>query len=207
MVLGYHEASWSRKVDVLYLYVILDVYSRYVVGWTVVIRESAELARRLIRHSYQTQKVQPGKLTLHADRGSSMASKPVAFLLADLGVVKSHSRTHVSNDNPFSESQFKTLKYRPDFPKKFGSLEEARKFCQGFLAWYNHEHRHVGVALLTPAVVHSGQASERIDQRAQVLAQAYQDHPERFVRNAPRPLPLPKVSYINKPVTENESQS
>jgi putative transposase len=143
-------AKWTYY----YLYVILDIFSRYPVGWMVASRESAVLAERLIAEAVRKQNVDRGQLTLHADRGSSMASKPVAFLLADLGVTKSHSRPHCSNDNPFSEAQFKTLKYRPDFPERFGSIEDARVFCDRFFGWYGHEHRHSGIGLHTPADVH-----------------------------------------------------
>ena len=144
------------KWTYFYLYVILDIFSRYVTGWMVAMRESAELAKRLIEASCIKQNIAPGQLTLHADRGTSMSSKPVAFLLADLGVTKTHSRPHVSNDNPYSESQFRTLKYRPEFPDRFGCIQDSRAFCQGFFRWYNEEHRHSGVGLLTPAMVHYG---------------------------------------------------
>jgi len=164
--------------------VILDLFSRYVTGWMVTLRESAELAKRLIEESCQKQGIRPGQLTLHADRGTSMTSKPVAFLLADLGVTKTHSRPHVSNDNPYSESQFRTLKYRPEFPDRFGCLQDSRAFCQGFFRWYNQEHRHSGLGLLTPAMVHYGQAASVLRQRQAVLDVAYQLHPERFVRSA-----------------------
>ena len=143
-----------------HLYVILDVFSRYVVGWMIAYRESAELAKRLIEHTCRAQTIAPGQLTVHADRGSSMKSKPVALLLADLGVTKTHSRPHVSDDNPYSESQFRTLKYRPGFPDRFGSIEDARGFCQSFFRWYNHEHHHSGLGLMTPAMVHLGQAAD-----------------------------------------------
>ena len=133
-----------------HLYVILDVFSRCAVGWMVAHRESSRLAKRLIQHSCESHAIPPGQLTLHADRGSSMKSRPVALLLADLGVTKTHSRPHVSDDNPFSEAQFKTLKYRPDFPDRFGSIEDARAHCQAFFHWYNHQHRHSGIALFTP---------------------------------------------------------
>ena len=188
-------AKWTY----FYLYVILDVYSRYVVGWMIAHREQAELAERLIAETIAKQELPAGQLTLHADRGSSMTSKPVAFLLADLGVTKTHSRPHVSNDNPYSEAQFKTLKYRPDFPACFASMEEARAFCQDFFRWYNAEHRHSGIGLLTPEVVHYGQAHDAYDARAQVLATAFAAHPERFVRQPPRPPQLPTAAWINPP--------
>jgi putative transposase len=188
-------AKWTYY----YLYVILDVYSRYVVGWMVAHREQADLAERLIAETLAKQAVPAGQLTLHADRGSSMTSKPVAFLLADLGVTKTHSRPHVSNDNPYSEAQFKTLKYRPGFPDRFASIAEARAFCQDFFRWYNADHRHAGIGLLPPEVVHDGQAQDAYDARAQVLATAYAAHPERFVRQVPRPPQLPTAAWINPP--------
>jgi putative transposase len=180
-------------------YVILDVYSLYVVGWMVAHREQADLAERLIAETLVKQAIPAGQLTLQADRGSSMTSKPVAFLLADLGVTKTHSRPHVSNDNPYSESQFKTLKYRPGFPDRFASIEEARTFCQDFFRWYNADHRHAGIGLLPPEVVHYVQAQDAYDARSQVLATAYAAHPERFVRQAPRPPQLPTAAWINPP--------
>jgi putative transposase len=194
-------AKWTY----FYLYVILDVYSRYVVGWMVAHREQADLAERLIAETIVKQDIAAGQLTLHADRGSSMTSKPVTFLLADLGVTKTHSRPHVSNDNPYSESQFKTLKYRPGFPDRFASIEEARAFCQDFFRWYNAEHRHSGIGLLPPEVVHYGQAQDAYDARAQVLATAYAAHPERFVRQAPRPPQLPTAAWINPPNPAGDS--
>jgi putative transposase len=188
------------KWTYFYLYVILDIYSRYAVGWMVALRESAALAERLIRGTCDKQGIVPGLLTIHADRGSSMKSKPVALLLADLGVTKTHSRPHVSNDNPFSESQFKTLKYRPDFPKRFGSLEDSRIFCRTFFDWYNTEHRHNGISLLTPEMVHYGLADSVIASRQEVLQAAYALHPERFVRKVPAALPLPEAVWINPPI-------
>ena len=186
---------------------ILDVFSRYVTGWMVAMRESAELAKRLIEESCAKQNIQPGQLTLHADRGTSMSSKPVAFLLADLGVTKTHSRPHVSDDNPYSESQFRTLKYRPEFPDRFGCIQDSRAFCQGFFRWYNEEHRHSGLALLTPAMVHYGQTARIHEQRQTVLDMAYRAHPERFVRQAPKPLSVPTEVWINKPPNiENKTQ-
>jgi putative transposase len=188
-------AKWTYY----YLYVILDIFSRYVVGWMVASRESAALAEVLIRQTCAKQGINRDHLTIHADRGSSMTSKPVAFLLADLGVTQSHSRPHVSNDNPFSESQFKTLKYRPDFPGRFGSIEEARLHCQGFFGWYNGEHRHSGLGLHTPADIHYGLAEAVRDKRAGVLDAAYAEHRERFVRKPPEPPQLPTSSWINPP--------
>jgi len=188
-------AKWTY----FYLYVILDIFSRYVVGWMVAPRESAELAKRLIGETCAKQGIDVGQLTIHADRGSSMTSKPVALLLADLGVTKTHSRPHVSDDNPFSESQFKTLKYRPGFPDRFGSIEDARAFCQGFFPWYNSEHHHGGIGLLTPEAVHYGQAEQIQARRQEVLLRAYQQTPERFVRREPRPPSLPTAVWINPP--------
>ena len=188
-------AKWSYY----YLYVILDIFSRYVVGWMVAERESKALATRLIDETVAKQQIAPGQLTLHADRGSSMKSKLVAMLLADLGVTKTHSRPHTSNDNPFSESHFKTLKYRPGFPKRFGSIQDARAFCLDFFSWYNTEHYHSNLGLLTPEAVHYGQAEAMITARAEVLSTAYQAHPERFVRHAPKPLELPESVWINPP--------
>jgi putative transposase len=188
-------AKWTY----FYLYVILDVFSRYVVGWMVAHRETATLAERLIRETCARQGIAPGALTLHADRGSSMTSKPVALLLADLGVTKTHSRPHVSNDNPFSEAQFKTLKYRPEFPDRCGSILDARGFCQMFFPWYNTAHHHSGIGLLTPEDVHLGRAATRTAARAGVLALAYAAHPERFVRGAPQPPVVPSAVWINAP--------
>jgi putative transposase len=202
------NALWSWDITKLlgpakwtyfYLYVILDVFSRYVVGWMVAHRESARLAQKLIAETCGRQGIAPGDLTLHADRGSSMTSKPVALLLADLGVTKTHSRPHVSNDNPFSEAQFKTLKYRPDFPERFGSIEDARAHCRVFFPWYNTEHRHAGIGLLTAHDVHYGLADQRVAARAGVLAAAYAAHPDRFVAGVPRPPARPTEVWINPP--------
>ncbi len=188
-------AKWTY----FYLYVILDIFSRYVVGWMVASCESAELAKRLVTESCEKQGIQKGQLTIHADRGSSMKSKPVAFLLSDLGITKTHSRPHTSDDNPYSEAQFKTLKYRPDFPERFGSIEDARAFCQTFFAWYNQEHRHTGISLLTPEMVHYGRADTIIQSRQNVLTAAYEAHPERFVRKMPLHKLLPEAAWINPP--------
>jgi putative transposase len=187
-----------------YLYVILDIYSRYVVGWMVAAREAALLAERLLADTIRHQGIDAGQLTVHADRGTSMTSKPVAMLLADLGVTRSHSRPHISDDNPYSESQFKTLKHHPTFPDRFGCIQDARAFCQQFFTWYNVEHRHSGIALLTPADVHYGHAEQIITARAAVLEGAYAAHPERFVRKPPTPLCLPEQVWINKPVDPSE---
>jgi len=184
--------------------VILDIYSRYVVGWMVAAREAASLAERLLADTIAKQQVEAGQLTIHADRGTSMTSKPVALLLADLGVTKSHSRPHVSDDNPYSESQFKTLKHHPTFPDRFGSIQDARAFCQGFFGWYNVEHRHAGIGLLTPADVHYGRTGQIITAWAAVLDGAYAAHPERFVGKPPQPPRLPDQVWINKPIDPSE---
>jgi putative transposase len=185
-----------------YAYVILDVFSRYVVGWTVQHRESAQLATALIGQSCEQQQITPDQLTVHADRGSSMRSKPVAFLLADLGIAKSHSRPYTSTDNPYSEAQFKTMKYRPGFPARFDSIEHARAFFRQFTGWYNHQHRHSGIGLMTPAAVHHGRAEQTHAARRDVLNAAYAATPERFVRRPPVPPALPTGAWINKPDSE-----
>ena len=188
-------AKWTYY----YLYVILDVFSRYVVGWMISERETAELAEAFIAETCAKEGIDRDQLTLHADRGSAMTSKSVAHLLTDLGVTKTHSRPHVSNDNPYSESQFKTLKYRPDFPGQFGSAADARAWARPFFQWYNQEHHHSGLGLLTPATVHGGQAAATIAARQEVLLTAYQAHPERFVRGTPKPPALPTAVWINPP--------
>jgi putative transposase len=199
-------AKWSY----FNLYVVLDVFSRFVVGWMVAHRESATLAERLITTCCERQSILPGDLTIHADRGSAMTSKSVALLLADLGVTKTHSRPHVSNDNPYSESQFKTMKYRPDFPERFGSIQDSRSHCEVFFNWYNLEHRHSGIGLLTPFDVHHGLAEERRANRAAVLRAAYDATPERFVRQIPVPPALPTAAWINPPkllaMSEDQAQ-
>ncbi len=182
------------------MYVILDIFSRLVVGWMVAHQELATLAERLIADTISKQNIPADQLTIHADRGTSMTSKPVALLLVDLGVTKTHSRPHVSNDNPFSEAQFKTLKYCPGFPDRFTSIEEARVFCKDFFRWYNTEHRHAGIGLMSPDAVHSGRAEELHAARAVVLLQAYAAHPERFVNQLPIPPPLPTAAWINPPM-------
>ena len=192
-------AKWTY----FYLYVIMDIFSRYVVGWMVAHCEQKALAKRLIEQSCVKQQIEPGQLTLHADRGSSMKSKVVAQLLADLGVTKTHSRPHVSNDNPYSESQFRTLKYCPQFPQRFGSIQDSRAFCQDFFFWYNKEHRHSGIALMTPEHVHHGLADEVTRHRASVLAAAFEEHPNRFKNKTPVPDTLPAAVWINPPSVEN----
>jgi putative transposase len=193
----------SAKWSYFYLYVIIDIYSRYTVGWMIAGRESAALAEQLLADTIAKQGIDRNTLSIHADNGSSMASKPVAFLLADLGVTKSHSRPRTSNDNPYSESQFRTLKYRPDFPATFGSLEDARVFCQRFFRWYNTEHRHSGIAWHTPHNVHYGHSAAVHAVRTDVLAAAYTRNPERFVRKHPEPAELPAATWINKPADPN----
>jgi len=194
-------AKWTYY----YLYVILDIFSRYAVGWMLASRENADLAKRLIRETIEKEHVDADQLTIHSDRGPAMKSHTVAQLLATLGVTKSHSRPHVSNDNPFSESQFKTLKYRPEFPDRFGSQEDARGFCQGFFHWYHYEHYHSGLGLLTPAMVHYGRAPQILAARQNVLLDAYAAHPERFVRKPPSPLPLPAAVWINPPTRSSDN--
>ena len=194
------------KWTYFYLYVIIDIFSRYVTGWMIAQRESAALARRLIGASCTNQHIIPGQLTIHADRGGSMRSKSLALLLADLGVRKTHSRPHVSNDNPYSEAQFKTLKYCPQFPKRFGCIEDARAFCREFFNYYNTEHRHSGIGLLTPAAVHYGLADQVLATRHRTLLTAYRAHPERFVHRAPQPPILPREAWINPPAKKTTSQ-
>jgi putative transposase len=188
-------AKWTYY----YLYVILDVFSRFVVGWLISERESATLAKELIAETCGRQGIRPDQLTIHADRGSSMTSKPVAFLMADLGITKTHSRPHVSNDNPYSEAQFKTLKYQPNYPERFGCQQDARSWAKDFFDWYDYEHHHSGLGLLTPADVHYGRAPTVIQQRQQVLQAAYQKNPERFVKGLPKPPELPEAVWINPP--------
>jgi putative transposase len=194
-------AKWTY----FYLYVILDIFSRYVVGWMIASRESADLATRLIRETVEKQAVSEDQLIIHSDRGPSMKSHSVAQLLGALGITKSHSRPHVSNDNPFSESQFKTLKYRPDFPCRFGSQQDAHAFCREFFSWYNDEHYHSGIGLLTPASVHYVQANDILAKRQEVLDAAYARHPERFVNKAPSPLDGPTAVWINPPRTTSDA--
>ncbi len=192
-------AKWSY----FYLYVIVDVFSRFVVGWLLADRESATLAEQLIAETCTKQNIDPDQLTLHADRGSSMRSKPVALLLADLGVTKTHSRPYTANDNPYSEAHFKTLKYRPDFPDRFGSQADARGWARTFFQWYNQQHRHSALGLMTPAMVHYGLAQAIRTQRQQTLLTAYAAHPERFVRGRPTPPDIPTQVWINKPTNNS----
>jgi putative transposase len=191
-------AKWTY----CYLYVIIDVFSRYVVAWTLQYRESAGVAEQLIAQAVAQQQITPGQLTIHADRGSSMTSKAVAFLLADLGITKTHSRPYTSTDNPYSGAHFRTLKYRPGSPQRFDSIEHARVFSRQFFDWYNHSHRHSGIGLMTPKAVHSGRAETLYAERARVLAAAHAANPERFVRRAPKPSKLPTAAWINKPTTQ-----
>lgn len=188
-------AKWTYY----YLYVILDIFSRYVTGWMVAHRESATLAKRLIAETCRKQGIKPGQLTIHADRGASMRSKPVALLLSDLGVTKTHSRPYVSNDNPYSESQFKTLKYCPEFPDRFGSIWHSRSFCVEFFKYYNNEHRHSGIGLMAPAAVHYGRSEQIREARQETLLTAYHKHPERFVNGVPQAPLLPQTVWINPP--------
>jgi putative transposase len=196
------DITWLRgpqRLDYFYLYVILDVFSRYVVGWMVAEQESADLAQRLIAESCRTWAIQPGTLTLHADRGAPMTSKPVAQLLEDLRVGKSHSRPYTSNDNPYSEAQFKTMKYRPDYPDRFQDHDQARTWAVPFFDWYNNQHRHSSLGLMTPEMVYFGRATQITQARTQVLQKAYERHPERFVRGHPLPPRLPDAVWINPP--------
>jgi len=195
--------TWSYY----YLYVILDIYSRYTVGWLLARRESAALAKRLIERACINQRIDKSQLTLHSDRGPSMKSKTVAQLLGDLGVTKSHSRPHVSNDNPFSEAQFKTLKYRPDFPKRFGSFEDGLSLCRQFFNWYNNDHRHSGIGMLTPVSLHYGHGEAVLSNRDAVMKAAYQAHPERFVRGQPRVSRPPEAVWINPPRSSEDGAS
>jgi putative transposase len=191
-------AKWTW----FYLYVILDVFSRYIVAWTVQYRENAQLATALIEQAAEQQQITPKILTLHADRGAPQRAKPVAFLLADLGITRTHSRPYTSSDNPYSESNFKTLKYRPEFPARFDTIEHAREHCRVFVDWYNHAHRHSGIGLMTPSAVHHGHAKQLHAARGLVLDAAYERHPQRFVRRPPAPPKLPTAAWINKPDTK-----
>jgi putative transposase len=196
-------ATWTS----FNLYVMLDVYSRYVVGWMIAYQETQELAKQFIGETLHKQNIPEGQLTVHADRGAAMTSKSVALLLSDLGVLKTHSRPHVSNDNPYSETQFKTLKYRPEFPERFASIEAARTLVAELIGWYNGEHHHGGIALLTPAMVHSGQAEAVIAKRQAHLDLAYGTHPQRFVNSPPKHASLPEAVWINPPAPKAEEAS
>jgi putative transposase len=187
------------KWSYYYLYSIMDIYSRYEVGWMIAPRETGAFAERLITETLRKQSINRDQLTFHSDRGAPMTSKPVAHLLADLGVTKSHSRPYTSTDNPYSEAQFKTLKYRPQFPGRFDSIEQAHEFCKEFFGWYNLEHRHSGIGMMTPHAMHHGLANELYAQRATVLDAVYQRHPNRFVNKPPHPPTLPTAAWINKP--------
>lgn len=193
-----------EKWTYYYLYVILDIYSRHTVGWMLAHCESSDLASRLIRETIEKQGVSEDQLTLHSDRGPSMTSHSVAQLLGLLGVTKSHSRPHVSNDNPFSESQFKTLKYRPEFPSRFGGYDDALSFCRDFFDWYNDEHYHTGIGLLTPSMLHYGSAEKVLLARHETRISAYEKHPERFVAGAPKRQEVPPAVWINPPLRLNE---
>ena len=189
----------GKKYSYHYLYVILDVYSRYVVGWMVASQESATLAEQFIAETCYKEGIVRDQLTIHADRGAAMKSKTVSQLMADLGVTRTHSRPHVSNDNPFSESQFKTLKYHCAYPKKFGSLEDAKLFLRPWFDWYNNEHRHSGIEMLCPADVHRGRADDILDKRQQVLNDAYRRLPKRFPKGQPLVKKLSEAVWINPP--------
>ena len=193
-----------KKWTYYYLYVLLDIFSRYVVGWMVADRENSALAGRLIEQTCHKQGVEPKVLTLHSDRGAPMTSKCTAQLLADLGVTRSLSRPQVSDDNPFSEAQFKTLKYHPGFPGRFLGIEPAIGHCRSFFPWYNTEHRHGGISMLTPDDVHHGRAPVVLAQRQRILEDAWAAHPERFVRGMPKIKPLPETVWINPPITSTK---
>jgi putative transposase len=182
------------------LYVVLDIFSRMVVGWLLADREDALLAEQVLADAYHREGP-PSQLTIHADRGAPMTSKAVADLLRDLGVRRSHSRPTVSNDNPYSEAQFKTMKYGPMYPDRFASLADARDWVTTFVQWYNHEHRHSGLGLLTPAMVHGGTANAVVAARQAVLTAAAATHPARFVRGQPTPLTVPTEAWINPPLS------
>jgi putative transposase len=190
-----------------YLYVMLDIFSRYVVGWLIAERETASLAQVLIAESCAKQGICSQQLVIHADRGGAMTAKAVAQLMADLGVTKSHARPRVSNDNPYSEAQFKTMKYRPDYPGRFDGLDDARGWARPFFNWYNHEHHHTALGLLTPADVHYGRALAIIARRQDVLWAAYEQHPERFVKGPPRAAEPPQAVWINAPQHVGEADT
>ena len=196
----------QQKWTYYYLYVLLDIFSRYVVGWMLSHRESGELAAQLLEHSYHKQDVDPGQVTVHADRGSAPTSKTLKQMMIELGVTPSHSRPRVSNDNPFSESNFHTVKSRPDYPDRFGCYEDASSFCRRTFDWYNHEHHHCGIVMLTPAQVHYGHAEQVLAERQQVLDAVYAAHPERFVHGPPKAPCLPGAVWINPPEDKTQTQ-
>jgi putative transposase len=196
-------AKWTY----FYLYVILDIFSRRVVGWCIADVESATLFKPLLQDAVAKHQVAPGQLTLHADRGGPMKAKVTAVLLADLGVTRSHNRPHTSNDNPFSESHFKTLKYQPRFPRRFGCIEDAKAFCRQFFDWYNQDHHHAGIGLMTPDQVHYGQADAIHAARQQTLDRACRDNPERFVNQPPKPPAKPTAAWINPPIRTADRQA
>jgi putative transposase len=206
---------WSWDITMLkgprrrryYLYVIIDIFSRYVTGWMIARRESGELAEKLITETCAKQGIERDQLILHSDRGSAMRSKTVGDLLEDLGVTKSHSRPYTPTDNPYSESQFKTMKYRPDYPEEMEGIADARDWARMFFQWYNEEHRHTGLALMTPATVHYGQAESVQEKRQRVLDEAYAAHPERFVGGRPTPPQLPKEVWINQPQRDQDKDT
>jgi transposase InsO family protein len=196
-------AKWTY----FYLYVIIDIFSRRIVGWCVADTETASLFKALFEDTLAKQPVSAGQLTLHADRGPAMTAKATALLLADLGVTKSHSRPYTSNDNPFSESHFKTLKYQPQFPQRFGSIEDAKAFCRAFFDWYNRDHHHAGIGLMTPDQVHYGQADAVHAARQNTLDNAFQANPDRFVRKSPTPPEKPTAAWINPPIQKAQYQA
>ena len=202
--IGFSVITQAPRRNYYYLYVILDVFSRYVVGWMVAMRETAVLAKKLIEETCRKQGITPDQLGLHADHGPCKRSKEVAFLLADLGVTKTHSRPYTSNGSPFSESQLKTLKYRQKFPDRFGCIHDSRDFGHVFFPWYNDVHRHSGIHMMTPAMVHYGQAPLIRQQRQAVMDLAYAAHPERFVKHPPAIAELQKEDWINKPNSSRE---
>ena len=204
--MGHHQIDGASEVELFYLYVIIDIYSRRIVGWHVADAETAALFKPLIDDAVLKHDIAPGQLTVHADRGGPMKAKATALLLADLGVTKSHSRPYTSNDNPFSESCFKTLKYQPQFPKRFGCIEDAKLFCRSFVDWYNRNHHHAGIGLMTPDQVHYGQADAVHAARQKILDLAYTANPERFVKKSPNPPNKPTAVWINPPVRKTESK-
>ena len=196
---GPHKGEW------LSLLVMIDDFSRFVAGWMLVRRANAELAQHFIRGTLEREGVEPGQTVLHADRGPEMTAQPVCVLLDTLGVTRSHSRPYVSDDNPYSEAQFKTLKYHHEFPDRFGSFEDTHAFLAGFFAWYNTQHRHSGIAMLAPAMVHHGQAQQVLTARHAVLQSAYQTNPARFVHGEPKRTALPSAVWINPPAHDSST--